>query len=114
MAKYHKMSDGMQVVLDKIFGMIEELDILDDDIDQVAELIKEARSKYEDVERSGIEFLTEEAGEEDGTFTEFMEMLEHTINYERNLKSCGKPDCRSTCMQEPLFNEGSDYKGCWN
>lgn len=114
MNKYRNMSNDMQVVLDRIFTMIAELNTLDDDVDQVGDLIAEARSKYEEIKNNGIEFLTEDAGKEDGTFTEFMDMLEHTINYENNLKSCGKPDCRSTCMQEPIFNEGKDYSGCWN
>jgi hypothetical protein len=43
-----------------------------------------------------------------------MEMLERTMEYEKNIRSCGKPDCKATCMQEPIFNEGNDYKGCWN
>lgn len=107
------MSDHMQVVLDRIFDMIGQLNTLDEDVEGVAALIKDARMKYKDIHDGGIEFLTEEAGEEDGTFTVFMEMLENTINYERNLQSCGSPDCRSTCMQEPIVNEGSDYKGCW-
>jgi len=41
-------------------------------------------------------------------------MLKETIDFEKNIRSCGTPDCRSTCMQEPLFNEGSSYNGCWN
>lgn len=114
MSKYHNMSSDMQVVLDRIFNMISELNTIDYDVVKVGELIADARQKYDDVKRSGIEFLTEEAGQEDGTFTEFMEMLENTINYEKNLHSCGTPDCSKTCMQEPLVNEGNQYSGCWN
>merc|ERR1711976_616452 len=38
----------------------------------------------------------------------------NTVDYEKNLKTCGTPDCSSTCMFDPIFNEGSDYHGCWN
>jgi len=114
MENYHKMSDEMQVVLDKVFEIISSLNLLDGDIEKVGELIETARSKYNDIKDTGILFLTEDAGNEDGSFTDFMEMLEHTINYEKNLSLCGKPDCKETCMVEPLHNEGSDYKGCWN
>jgi len=112
--KYNSMSGQVDVVLDRVLEIITGLNGLDDDIVNVQELIDNAFKKYEDVKDTHIAFLTEDAGVEDGTFTEFMEMLEHTIDYEKELRKCGKPDCKATCMQEPIFNEGNNYNGCWN
>merc|ERR1711976_16449 len=39
--------------------------------------------------------------------------LEENIEYEKNLRTCGTPNCRQTCMIEPIFNE-TGYNGCWN
>lgn len=46
MNKYNNMSNDMQVVLDRIYEMISELNNIDSDVDGVGELIKDARKKY--------------------------------------------------------------------
>lgn len=43
MSKYHNMSSDMQVVLDRIFNMISELNTIDYDVVKVGELIADAR-----------------------------------------------------------------------
>jgi len=85
MRKYNNMSSEMQVVLDKVMNIINSLDSLDDDIVNVGELIDTARLKYETIEDSSIKFLTEDAGNKDGTYADFMEMLKNTIDFEKNL-----------------------------
>lgn len=115
--KYEDMAGDVDVVLDKVADIIKGLGELDYDIEKVAQLIENARLEYEDITLFGegkISFLTEDAAEQNGRFADFLEMLENTVKYERHLQTCGKPDCEATCMQEPILNEGNDYKGCWN
>jgi len=106
----NEVGDVLQIIMDRIKSLSE----LDGDIEEVGQLIEEAKAKYKEVKGADIEsFFTKTANQEDGPYTDFLNMLEKTINYEKNLAKCGKPDCESTCMQEPILNEGNDYKGCW-
>jgi len=112
---YNDMADEMGVVLDSIMDRINALNDIDGDIESVGQLIEEVKGKYKEVKGADIDtFLTKTANDEEGPYTDFINMLEKIINYEKNIHQCGKPDCDLECMQEPIFNEGSDYKGCWN
>jgi len=94
MNKYNNMSKDVQVVLDDVMEIISGLNSLDGDIKGVNQLIKDSREQYNNIMvDSDVLFLTMEAGEEDGTFTEFLEVLERTLNYDKNVGQCGTPDC---------------------
>lgn len=87
------MEKDVQVVLDDVMEIISGLNSLDGDIKGVNKLIKDSRAVYNDIKETDVLFLTMEAGEEDGTFTEFLEVLERTLNYDKNVGKCGTPDC---------------------
>jgi len=112
---YNDMADDMGVILDSLKDRINALNDIDGDIESVGQLIEEVKAKYNAVKGADIDtFLTKTANDEEGPYTDFINMLEKIINYEKNIHQCGKPDCELECMQEPIFNEGNDYKGCWN
>lgn len=82
------MAGDVDVVLDKVQDIITNLNTIDGDIENVAKLIEDARSNYEDIYLFGdgkISWLTEDALEQNGRFSQFLEMLENTIKYERHL-----------------------------
>jgi len=82
------MAADVDVVLDKVQDIITNLNTIDGDIENVAKLIEDARSNYEDIYLFGegkISWLTEDALEQNGRFAQFLEMLENTIKYERHL-----------------------------
>lgn len=102
------INKDVDAVLERVAEIVEGLDDLDYDVEQVGILVDDALEQYERIKLLGygkVQFITEDATQEDGKFAQFMTMLENSIVYERNLRTCGTPDCQKTCMQEPLLNE---------
>lgn len=65
---YQSMASDIDVILDRVDAIVNGLNDLDYDIEKVSELVEDAKFQYDGIKETSIMFLTESAGDEDGTF----------------------------------------------
>jgi len=83
----------------KVENIATGLDELDNDMRSVGWLVTEARKQLEDFADAGIYYLTMDIDSENGIFAEFMDLLKKTIELEKSLHTCGKPECELECTE---------------